>query len=139
MTTLPEWAAVVSGEDAAIYAYSVAGARVAPADRRQAQAGLDTHRQRRSRAALLAAPSGSTVPAAPAAFALPPDIERPRVARRVLAEVENALVAVYADAAAASTGADRRWAARAAADCAVGAVAWGAEPQAFPTTERSGQ
>ena len=50
-----------------------------------------------------------------------------------MAAVDTALVATYADAAAASAGDDRRWAARTAADCAVRAVAWGSEPQAFPS------
>jgi Domain of unknown function (DUF4439) len=133
------WSAVVSGEDAAIYAYSVAGARVDSGDRRQAQAGLESHRQRRSRAALLTEQAGASPPAGVVAFALPTDVDRPRGARRLLAEVENALVAVYADAAAAASGPDRRWAARAAADCAVAAVGWGAPPQAFPTSAQSGQ
>lgn len=139
MSAEQAWSAVVTSEDAAIYAYSVAGARVASSERRQAQAGLDAHRQRRSRAANLVRESGGSVPAGASAFALPADVDRPRVARRVLADVENALVAVYADAAAAATGPERRWAARAAVDCGVSAVAWGAAPQAFPTAHGSGQ
>ena len=133
MTPAEAWAAVVAGEDAAIYAYSIAGARVATRDRRRARAALDAHRERRARASTLTALAGATVPAPAAAYELPDDVARPRVAARVLADVDNALVAVYADAAAASSGEDRRWAARCAADCASSAVAWGAAPQAFPT------
>lgn len=132
MTAGDAWAAVVAGEDAAIYAYSVAGARVAGSDRRRARAGLDAHRERRARAATLTVAAGGSVPTPQAAYALPDDIARPRVAARLMAEVDNALVAVFADAAAASTGQDRRWAARSAADCASSAVAWGAPTQAFP-------
>lgn len=132
MTPAEAWAAVVAGEDAAIYAYSVAGARVAGPDRRRARAGLDAHRERRARASTLAIAAGGAPPAPSGAYALPDDIARPRAAARLLADVDNALVAVFADAAAASAGADRRWAARSAADCAASAVAWGAPTQAFP-------
>ena len=77
--------------------------------------------------------AGGTPPAAEAAYELPGDVSTRPGARAALASVDNALVAVYADAAAASSGDDRRWAARTAAECAVRAVAWGATPQAFPT------
>lgn len=132
MTPAQAWTSVVAGEDAAIYAYSVAGARVPDADLRRARAGLDAHRERRSRASLLAADAGGSVPAPQPAYELPGDVVRPRDAAALLADVENALVAVYADAAAASSDADRRWAARCAADCAASAVEWGAPSQAFP-------
>jgi hypothetical protein len=132
MTPAEAWASVVAGEDAAIYAYSVAGARVPAADRRRARAAMDAHRERRARASALVSAAGGTPPPPGAAYALPEEVARPRIAARLLAEVDNALVAVYADAAGASIGSDRRWAARCAADCAASAVAWGATPQAFP-------
>jgi len=133
MTPIEAWSAVVSGEDAAVYAYSVAGARVSGAARRRALAGLDAHRANRSRAAAIVVSAGGTPPAAEPAYALPGDVSSKAGARAALASVDNALVAVYADAAAAAAGDDRRWAARTAAECAVRAVAWGAAPQAFPT------
>jgi Domain of unknown function (DUF4439) len=133
MTPVEAWSAVVAGEDAAIYAYSVAGGRVQGAARRQALAGLEAHRAQRSRAAALVVAAGGTPPPPAAAYQLPDDVRRPRGAKAAMADVDNALVAVYADAAGATTGDDRRWAARTAADCAVLAVAWGAAPQAFPT------
>ena len=133
MTPAEAWSAVVRGEDAAIYAYSVAGARLP--ERREARvlAALDQHRGNRSRAAAIVSAAGGTPPEPAAAYDLPADVARPPVARATLAAVENALVAVYADAAAASAGDDRRQAARQGADCAVRAIGWGAEPQAFPT------
>ena len=132
MTPVEAWGAVVSGEDAAIYAYSVAGARVAGGARRRALAGLDAHRASRSRAASLVSAAGGTAPPAAAAYELPADVATPEGARATMASVDNALVATYADAAAASLDADRRWAARTGAECATRAVAWGAAPQAFP-------
>lgn len=133
MTPQEAWAAVVAGEDAAIYAYSVAGARVTGAEQRKARAGLDAHRQRRSRAAALITDLGGTPPSPAPAYELPGPVQRPQGARRALARVDLALVAIYADAAAAATQGDRRWAARSAADCAASAVSWGSAPQAFPT------
>jgi len=133
MTPIEAWSAVVNGEDAAIYAYSVAAAQLLGRDRRQGQAGLESHRQRRSRAAAALTALGAPAPSGASAYDLPSEVSRPRVARRLMADVDLALVGVYADAAASSTGADRRWAARSAADSATSAVAWGAAPQAFPT------
>ena len=133
MTAIDAWSAVVSGEDAAIYAYSVAGARVSDSARRRALAGLDAHRASRSRAAAAVVAAGGTAPVAAAAYELPDDVATSRGARAAMAAVDTALVATYTDAAAATTGEDRRYAARSAADCAVRAVAWGAAPQAFPS------
>jgi hypothetical protein len=138
MTPVEAWTAVVEGEDAAVYAYSVAGAQVSGGGRRKALAGLDAHQSNRSRAASVLAALGATPPAAAAAYDLPDGLEKPTVARDLMADVDNALVAAYADAAAASSGGDRRWAARTAAECAVRAVTWGAAPQAFPSAT-SGQ
>jgi len=132
VTPAEAWAAVVAGEDAAIYAYQVAGGRVAASDRRAARAGLDAHRQRRTRAAALLEQAGGEQPAGDSSYALPDSVARPRGARRLMADVDLALVPVYADAAGAAQGDDRRWAARAAADCATSAMAWGASAQAFP-------
>lgn len=132
LTGVEAWTAVVVGEDAAVRAYGIAGAQLSGSDRRFAQSGLDSHRRRRTRAAEAVTAAGGTAPSASDVFALPPRLRRPRVARALLAEVDLALVGVYADAAAASEGEDRRWAARSAAECAAAAVTWGAPTQAFP-------
>ena len=133
MTPVEAWSAVVAGEDAAAYAYSVAGAQVSGAARRRALAGLDAHAANRARAASAVAAAGGTAPPAAPAYALPAGAGTRSGAKAAMAEVDNALVPVYADAAAASTGDDRRWAARAAAECATRAVTWGAASQAFPS------
>lgn len=141
MTPVEAWSAVVAGEDAAVYAYSVAGARVQGGARSRALAGLEAHRANRSRAAAAVTAAGGAPPTAAAAYELPDDVDSPRGARAVMAGVDNSLVATYADAAAAATAGsdDRRWAARTAAECAVRAVAWGAPAQAFPTGPDSAQ
>jgi hypothetical protein len=131
MTPGEAWSAVVSGEDAAVWAYSVAGARAGRS--REVLAGLDAHRASRDRAAALAVADGTTPPPAAPAYDLGGPVDGAARARAVLADVDNALVGLYAQAAAASSATDRRWAARTGADCAVRAVTWGAAPQAFPT------
>jgi len=119
--------AVVRGEDAAVYAYSVAGARV-PALRR-ARSGLDAHRAARdSMAATLAIP-----PEPSPAYALANEPNSPSQARALMAYVENALVPLYADLAAESRGDERRRAVISAQACATRAVSWGAPSQAFPS------
>lgn len=134
MTPIEAWTAAVEAEDAAVFAYSVAGARVTGSARRRALAGLEEHRANRSQAAAFVAAGGGTPPPAQPAFDLPEDVSTPAGARRLMRDVDNGLVAVYADAAAAAAGEERRWAARTGADCAVRAVQWGAAPQAFPTS-----
>lgn len=135
--TLPNavdaWAAVVRGEDAAMYAYSVAGARLPESARRRALTALAAHRAHRARAAALVTASGGTPPTPEPAYQLPGDVAQPSGARAALSGVENALAAVYADAAGASRGPDRRWAVRTGAECATRAVSWGAPPEAFPS------
>ncbi|MHB1066572.1 MAG: DUF4439 domain-containing protein [Candidatus Nanopelagicales bacterium] len=138
MTAQEAWPAVVAGEDAAGFAYSVAGARVPTSDLRAARAGLDAHRANRDRAASLAAQAGGTLPTPAAAYELPFPVGSPGRARELLALVDNRLVALYAEAAEAASGPDRRWAARRAAECATRAVSWGAAPQAFPTGDVAG-
>lgn len=138
MTPVEAWSAVVSGEDAAVYAYSVAGARVRGGGRNRALTGLDAHRANRSRAAARVVEQGGTPPASASSYEFPFEVADADSARRLMAYVDNGLVGTYADAAAASpsgsgeAGADRRWAARTGAECATRAVAWGTSPQAFP-------
>ena len=133
MTPVEAWAAVVTGEDAAVFAYSVAGAQVQGGARRKALTGLDAHRANRDRAAATVVAEGGTPPAVAAGYRLPESAGTAKGARAVMADVDNALVATYADAAGASTGDERRRAARAAAECAARAVSWGAATQAFPS------
>ena len=133
MSVQPALAALVAGQDAAIYAYSVAGAHVAGKGRRKALVGLDAHRMNRERAASLIVADAGTPPGSATAYTLPGPVDSPASARALMALVDNRLVGLYADAAASVNGPDRRWAAQTAAECAMRAVGWGAAPQAFPT------
>ena len=137
MTPAEAWAAVVEGEAAAVYAYSVAGAHLPEPGRTRALAGLDAHRANRDRAIAAVVAAGGTAPGGAIAYELPPDASTPAGARALMAEVDNRLVAGYADAVAATTGDERRAAVRTAVDYAVRAVAWGAQTQAFPAGRSS--
>lgn len=134
MTSLAQaWSNVVTAEDAAIYAYGVAGARLKEPSRSRAHRILDEHRTARTAAAGMVTAAGGEVPPPAAVYSLPGQVNAPSDAQALLAHVENALVPYYAAAAGASPGGERRPAARRAAECAVRAIAWGADPQAFPS------
>lgn len=133
MTPGEAWSAVVEGEDAAIFAYSVAGARAGSNGRARALSGLAAHRSNRDRASALIVAAGGSPPLPAAAYDLPFAVDTAKSARRLMALVDNRLVALYADAAESASGDERRWAARTAAENATRAVAWGESPQAFPT------
>lgn len=132
MTPAEAWSAVVSGEDAAVYAYGLVGGRVTGTDRQAAQAALTTHRLRRDAAIRQVTAAKGTVPAAAAAYDPPFPVTDAASARRLAAVVEQRLAGLYGQLAGAVTGVPRRDAALAAQECATRAVAWGGAPQAFP-------
>ena len=122
-------AGAIAGEEAAVYAYGLAGSRLSGADRDRALGGLASHRARllqlrdlSGAAALPGAPGGYDT-AAPGSEA---------EARTLLADVESRLAAAYADLAAETSSDERVNAALAAAECQVRAIGWGGEPEAFP-------
>lgn len=121
--------AAIEGEQAALYAYGVAGPHVDDADRGLALGGLAAHRARilllRERA-----PDASE-PGAAGGYLTGP-VESPEQARALLAGVESRLAATYADLAGGCTGADRTESVLAACECAARAIGWGGAPEAFP-------
>lgn len=121
--------AAIEGEQAALYAYGVAGPHLDDADRDRALGGLAAHRARigvlRERA------DDSAEPGATAGYLTGP-VESPVQARALLAGVEARLASAYADLAGASSGADRSEAVLAACECSVRSVGWGGPPEAFP-------
>lgn len=132
MTSPAALVALVQGIDAAIYGYSVAGAHVTGAGRRRALAGLSALRSDRDRAASLIVAGGSTPPGSAVAYTLPTRVTTAQTARDLMSIVDNRLVGLAADAAAALQGGERRWAARTGVEAAMRAVTWGAPSQAFP-------
>lgn len=119
----------IAGEEAALYAYGLAGARLTGGARDRALGGLAAHRARVLQLRDLA--GGADVPGAPGGYdvAAPADEDE---ARALLAGVESRLAATYADLAAATSGDERVNAALAACECEVRAIGWGGEPEPFP-------
>ena len=124
--------AAVAGTDAAIYAYGVVAGQLDGRARTRAASALVAHERWRDRWTSLA----DDPPAPAVAYELPARVETPAAARDLAGLVENRLVAVLADLAAAAPAGEangiRADAARAAGQCAQRAVRWGAAPQAFP-------
>ena len=126
------WEDVVKGEDAAIYAYGLAGARLTGTARERAMRARGDHEVSRAHAAQIVTASAGTVPEPAVAYDSGDTPQDAQQSRALLARVELALVPIYAQAAGTSTGADRGYAARSAAACASRATTWGATPEAFP-------
>lgn len=130
MTMAEALAAAVAGEDAAVYGYGVVAARTSNRDR--ALRNLKAHRAARDLLSSLASVRGVEVPAPAIAYELPFAVSGPRGAARLAAYLENGLVPVFADLAAAGEGEVRTSAVEQAQACAERAIRWGAAPQAFP-------
>lgn len=128
MTEASALRTAIEGCDAAIYAYGMVGAHSSGAAVPRARKGLSAYRAHRE---VLQARLGEPV-GAPSAFDLPFAVDGQSEASRLAALVDNRMAAVFADLAAASTGADRTSAVAAAMESAARAVTWGAPSQAFP-------
>lgn len=132
MTPEEATTAAVAGEDAAVYAYGLVGARLPSTSQPAALAALQVHRLRRDRLRADLVAAGATPPPAAVAYDPPFPVTDEASARRLAAVVEQRLVPVYADLAAATTGQARADAVRVARESATRAISWGAQPQAFP-------
>lgn len=121
----------IRSEQNYVYACGLAGAQLKGGGRRRAVAQISARQQRIQ--ALASMITEDDVPTTPPAFIPPIAIENARSARTSLAQLNNALVGVYAQMAAITEGGDRAFAVAEAQDCARTAVQWGAASQAFPT------
>lgn len=121
--------AAIAGEEAAVYAYGVAGPWLDATERDRALGGLATHR---ARVLLLREMlPDSQESGAPGGFQTGP-VDSAASARALLAGVEARLAATYADLAAQVTSGDRRNAVLSACECSVRSIGWGAPTAAFP-------
>jgi len=121
----------IRSEQNYVYACGLAGAQLNGGARRRAVAQIAARQQRIQ--ALASMITDGDVPTTPPAFTPPIAIENARSARASLAQLNNALVGVYAQMAASTEGEDRTFAVEQAQDSARTAVQWGAASQAFPT------
>lgn len=119
----------IQGEEAALYAYGVAGPWLDGAERDLALGGLAAHRARVL--VLRGSAPDAEESGAPGGYVTGP-VDSPESARALLAGVEARLAAAYADLAAEVTGGDRRNAVLSACECSVRSVAWGGPTAAFP-------
>ncbi len=126
--------AAVAGEHAAVWASGRAAGELGGARRAQAQQELDAHRGERDELRLRIVALGAEPVDAAAAYVEPFGVDDPAGGRRLMAHVNAALAATYADLAAASEPAARRDAVARSSEAAVRAVGWGADAQAFPGT-----
>ena len=124
----------LAAEHAAVHAYGLVGG-VLGLSATDTSAAYAVHRGRRDQ---LVTMIGRRAVAAEPAYELPFEVSGPARARRLAARVEQRCADVYADVVASTTGANRLYAARALTDCAVRALGWGAEPEAFPGLRKRG-
>jgi hypothetical protein len=122
----------LAGEHAAVWACGRAAAELTGAQRTGALKELDAHRSARDELRRQVVALGAQPVPAAAAYVEPFEVAGRAGGRRLLAHVDSALVATYADLAAVSPLAGRRGAVAAATQWAVQALSWGADPAAFP-------
>jgi hypothetical protein len=128
--------AAVAAENAAVYGYGLAGARLAtPHDKAAARAAYDVHRAQIAAVTDWLTSLGSTpAPAAPV-YVLPSPVVDPLSARAALAAIEESTAATYADVVATALPAGgelQRDAALWLQSAAVREAQWRTTPVAFP-------
>jgi hypothetical protein len=115
---------VLAGEDAAVYAYGLAAARLSGTDRTAALDAMAVHRGQRDRLAARAAASGASPSPMAAAYDPPFPITDVGAARRLAALVEDRLAGQWAGLAASSSGQQRLADALVGESCAVRSTTW---------------
>jgi len=124
----------LAGEHAAVWACGRAAAELSGAKRTAALKELDAHRSARDELRRQVVALGAEPVLAAVAYVEPFDVTGRAGGRRLLAHVDSALVATYADLAGVTPQAGRRPVVAAATESAVRALSWGADPAAFPGT-----
>lgn len=123
MTTTPRALAdVLRAEHAAVYAYGVLGARLAPGNQPYAAQAEAAHRSRRDRLILRLAALNAPAPATEPAYELPAPVTDDGSALRLAILVEERCAAQWHQALDTLAGADRALAVDALTDCAVRAT-----------------
>jgi hypothetical protein len=125
--------AAAAAENAAVYGYSLAGARLAdPHEKAVARAAYDVHRaQVQAVTGWLTDRSSTPAPPAPV-YDLPSPVTDPAAARAALAAIEESTAAAYADVVAAADGSLQRAAALALQSAAVREAGWRTTSVPFP-------
>jgi hypothetical protein len=134
MTTLVDaLQAVAAAENAAIYGYSVAGARLRDRKLRgSARADYDVHRAQLQAVTGWLTDRSATPVAPPPVYELPQQISDDATAASLLTRLEEAAAAAYADLVAVATGSLRRAAGLALQSAAVRESRWRGKSVPFP-------
>lgn len=132
-TLLAALQAAAAAENAAVYGYSVAGARLRDrALKGAARADYDVHRAQLQAVTGWLETSGATAPAPPPVYQLPTPITDDAAATALLTRLEEACCATYADLVAVATGDLRRAAALALQSAAIRESSWRRGSTPFP-------
>ncbi len=125
--------AAVEAENAAVYGYSVAGARLDTAQRRLAARGdYNVHREQAQAVAGWLSDRGGTPPPAAPFYAVPTPITDNAAATQLLAALEEATAARYADIVGLSDGALQHAAGLALQAAAIREARWRGASVPFP-------
>jgi hypothetical protein len=122
----------LAAEHTAVWAYGVIGGALGP-ESSEASAAYAAHRGRRDQ---LTTRIGAAAVAAEPAYDLPFPVTGDAQAARLAVRVEQRCAEVYAAVVARTTGDNRAYAARALIECAVRALTWGGDVEAFPGLRR---
>jgi hypothetical protein len=124
--------AAVDAENAAVYGYGVAGARLAAADRSVARGYYDVHRAQAAAVEGWVAQRGASASPPALAYDLPTPAADAVAARAILASLEELTAARYADVVALAASTLQRAAALALQAAAVREAHWRSASVPFP-------
>jgi hypothetical protein len=124
--------AALAGEHAAVWACGRAAGELGGSQRTASLDQLDEHRAAREALRRRVNAAGADPVDAAAAYVEPFPVTGAQTAGRLLAHVEDALAACYADLAAATTGDERTRALGLSVAAARRSIAWGGPAKAFP-------
>jgi hypothetical protein len=130
---------VLAGEHAAIWVLGVIGGQVSQKAHETLHDDLSSayraHRSRRDQLVARITALGATPVAADASYSLG-EVDTTALALAAALQVEQRASAVYADAVARTSGADRGWAVNALVDAAVRQLRFRGSPETFPGTSQ---
>ncbi|MBP7971276.1 MAG: ferritin-like domain-containing protein [Candidatus Nanopelagicales bacterium] len=124
--------ATLDGEYAAIYAYGLIGSQLSGSAQLRARRALNSHRALRDQLRAQITATGEQPPNPAAAYQTPQAVTSSATATALAVVIEQRLVRSWSALAAATSGDDRKSAARTASESAVRAISWGSVSQAFP-------
>lgn len=130
--TVDRLTSALQAEYAACYAYGLIGSHVSGTARTRALRALDRHQQARDQLRTNLAALNADIPPPAPAYQPPSPVTNAPSAVALAINVEQGLIRQWASVSAVSGGNSRGDAIQNAQECAVRAIAWGADSQSFP-------